>query len=1030
MNNWMVGAWRALRASAHPQLGGNANGRTQLRRGFAFEVLEPRVTLSAAGLVTTPQTYSGALDGKIVFTSGGHGIGWNGSAFATERPDYWQNSNDTADGELVEDFGNQDQMSIYADDLLRAGATVVPMRPVGHQLNEVVLDNDSPGVTFSGAWSNSTSTTYYDEDYGAVADTIPYKFANTTTGAATATATYTPNIPAAGEYPVYTWVKWDTDRTLQTYLVNHTGGTTMVKVDHSIVGSGWVYLGTYHFNAGSSLAEGSVQIINTAPTAGNVVIADAIRFGNGMGDYVETGAPGVSGAPREDEDSFDWIARSIGVGKTLTQVIGSDTNVSAPSDFAEYMYHGPFGQAVYIGFHSNGSTGNVSTATSRGAVGLYDNSVASRTPNQIDLATMMANQINGDMQSLNGSFQYDWTSTPGTTDSHINFGEIDLGANAEMDATIDEVAYHDNLQDNALLRDPKVRDQIARSVLQGTVQYFATYGNSGTPNVSLPTAPTNVSAVSNANGSVTISWAAPSTANGSVNPDPATGYKVYASTDGYGFDGGTVVAGGGTTSVTLTGYDPAQPYYFKVAATNAGGESAASEVVTVLPSGGVRQVLIVDGFDRTGVTEDFQYPYTQAGYATPDADGFTDRVWPTFNNSRNYVIQVASAIRSAAPGIHFASTSNEAVISGAIRLSDYSTVIWILGDESTADHTFDTTEQTLVTNFLNGGGNLFVSGSEIGWDLDAQNNGRSFYENTLKGNYVADDAGTYTVSGAAAGIFNGIANFDFSQGNAFSQLDGQLFNVATPDVIAPQAGATSALTYVAGTGGTAGIQVAPTGGKGGIVMFGFPFETIRSATTRSTIVDRVFDFFNIAPPNADLNRNGAVDAADYVLWRKTKNTTVPASTAGDADGNGKVNSTDYQVWRSQFGASSGAGSGASLRDTLAASTPATAHGFATRDSSGATSAAAFATRAVGTFSERSEPAFVVQPESATSSLGSNGNELLDLLAASNAGSQLESPGVGDVWEKSSSAEGPDSQSFGSGFSEEIGGSIDGISTEI
>jgi N-acetylmuramoyl-L-alanine amidase len=76
---------------------------------------------------------------------------------------------------------------------------------------------------------------------------------------------------------------------------------------------------------------------------------------------------------------------------------------------------------------------------------------------------MLADQIRLDMQSLNGSFEYNWTTDTTNTDSHIDFGEINLGTNAEMDATIIEVAYHDNLQDNALLRDPKVRDQIARN---------------------------------------------------------------------------------------------------------------------------------------------------------------------------------------------------------------------------------------------------------------------------------------------------------------------------------------------------------------------------------------------------------------------------------------------------------------------------------------------------------------------------------------------------------------------------------------
>ncbi len=930
MGNWVVRAKRVLQNRSLSLAGRNASDRRNYyRRQFAFETLEPRLTLSVApGLVATPQTYSGALDGKIVFTSGGHGIGWNGSAFATERPDYWQSGGDTSDGDLVEDFGNQDQMSLYADYLLRAGATVVPMRPVGRQLNEVVLDNDSPDVTFTGNWSNSVNTRFYDEDYGTTVDAIPYKYAGTNTDEVTATAIYTPNIPAAGFYPVYTWVHWGTDRTVQTYTINHTGGSTEVQVDHSLVGDGWVYLGTYHFDAGKSADEGSVAINNQAPVNGKVVIADAIRFGNGMGDYVTSGAPSITGHPREDEKSYHWIARSIGQGATITGILGSDTNVSAPSDFAEYMYHGSFGGALYIGFHSNGGTGAPSSS-GRGARGLYANSASQRTPNQVALATLMGDQVNQDFQNLNGVFEYDWTTGTTNTDSHINFGEINLGTNAEMDATIVEVAFHDNLQDNALLRDPKVRDQIARSVYQGTVQYFATYGNPVVANISLPTAPTYVSAVSNASGQVTISWLPGPTSPASVNGDPATSFIVYASVDGYGFDGGTFVAGGGTTSVTLADYDPNSPYYFKVAATNAGGESEASEVATVLPSGGSKQVLIVNGFDRFDRTQDFEYPYTQDGYSTPDPDGFTNRVWPTYNNSHNYVIQVASAIQAAKPGVHFDSTSNEAVISGAVNLNDYDSVIWILGDESSADHSFDATEQSKVASFINSGGNLFVSGSEIGWDLDHLNNGRTFYENTLKANYVADDANTYAVTANVGGIFAGMSGFAFSDGSSFSQLDGQMFNVEYPDVIAPQAGAVASLTYSGGSGGTAAIQAQGTGGSGSIVLFGFPFETITNVTRQQEAIGRILDFFGVAAqPNADFNSDSHVDAADYVMWRKYNGLTSGATQSqGDANGDGMVNGADYDIWRAQFGTSPGIGSGSLSSDASAVNPASTLTGL-------------------------------------------------------------------------------------------------------
>ena len=51
-------------------------------------------------------------------------------------------------------------------------------------------------------------------------------------------------------------------------------------------------------------------------------------------------------------------------------------------------------------------------------------------------------------------------------------------------------------------------------------------------------------------------------------------------------------------------------------------------------------------------------------------------------------------------------------------MNDYLIVDYILGEESTADETYSSTEQTLISNYLKQGGRLFVSGAEIAWDLD------------------------------------------------------------------------------------------------------------------------------------------------------------------------------------------------------------------------------------------------------------------------------------------------------------------------
>jgi hypothetical protein len=53
----------------------------------------------------------------------------------------------------------------------------------------------------------------------------------------------------------------------------------------------------------------------------------------------------------------------------------------------------------------------------------------------------------------------------------------------------------------------------------------------------------------------------------------------------------------------------------------------------------------------------------------------------------------------------------------------------------------------------------------------------------------------------------------------------------------------------------------------------------------------------------DYNKNGQVDAADYVLWRNALGQTglAPFSSA-DGNGDGTVDDTDYGVWRANFGA--------------------------------------------------------------------------------------------------------------------------------
>ena len=72
-----------------------------------------------------------------------------------------------------------------------------------------------------------------------------------------------------------------------------------------------------------------------------------------------------------------------------------------------------------------------------------------------------------------------------------------------------------------------------------------------------------------------------------------------------------------------------------------------------------------------------------------------------------------------------------------------------------------------------------------------------------------------------------------------------------------------------------------------------------------------FPWSNSAGLPGDYNRDGAVDAADYVIWRKSNGQTG-WGLAADSDLNGRIDGADLDFWMSRFGLASGSGSAATI----------------------------------------------------------------------------------------------------------------------
>lgn len=142
----------------------------------------------------------------------------------------------------------------------------------------------------------------------------------------------------------------------------------------------------------------------------------------------------------------------------------------------------------------------------------------------------------------------------------------------------------------------------------------------------------------------------------------------------------------------------------------------------------------VDGAEPSDV-----YGATGAGWLVVDGfDRVLDGSWTA--PSHDFASRLGRAL-----GAPFATACDEAVARGDVDLSDYDGVLWLLGDESTNDVPLSDAAADALLAYVDGGGPVIVSGSELGYadpSLLA----------ALGGRYVADDAASDTAGGYRFGV--------------------------------------------------------------------------------------------------------------------------------------------------------------------------------------------------------------------------------------------------------------------------------------
>ena len=103
------------------------------------------------------------------------------------------------------------------------------------------------------------------------------------------------------------------------------------------------------------------------------------------------------------------------------------------------------------------------------------------------------------------------------------------------------------------------------------------------------------------------------------------------------------------------------------------------------------------------------------------------------------------------------------------------------------------------------------------------------------------------------------------------------------------------------------IDVHPVG-PGFRVLLNQTSATAATGTLLDTRAAIRFEFDVVSEPG-DYNRDGAVDAADYVVWRKSLGQSGPG-LAADGNNDSLIDAGDYDVWRANFGTIFATGNGA------------------------------------------------------------------------------------------------------------------------
>lgn len=801
--------------------------------------------------------------------------------------------------QTVEDLYTQSYVLPFLVPMLEnAGANVLLPRERDLNRQEYIIDNDEasgytetvgqkPWEAGSGMGFAHKQTIYRDFQNPFLDGT--FRQAETQTKGTESVAEWKTIIRDRGEYAVY--VSYKTVRKSSRdalYTVHHAGGETHFRINQQMMGGTWVYLGTFLFSEGQTAR---VTLSNISQKAGQIVTADAVKIGGGMGNIERAGL--LSGYPRFTEGSRYWLQWAGAPDSVYSMKHGqddyTDDYVSRPR-WVNWMAGGsaalPKRKGLNVpidlsmAFHSDAGLtkddGIIGTLLIHKTIVEGRDTYANGASRYLaaELADLVQTQIVNDVRAQCAP---EW-SRRGKWNSSYAEARV-----PEVPAILLELLSHQNFADMRYGLDPRFRFIASRAIYKGMLKFLCS--QRGTPYVVQPLPVSNMRVGLSEGNTATLEWQ-PVTDSLESTATPHS-YMVYTRIDGAGWDNGQLV----TEPSYKATLQPGHIYSWKVAAVNDGGCSFDSEILSAglpaEPRKDMGTVLVINGFDRVSAPADFDIslqngmqlagfrddydhgvPYLRdisyigqqkefrrsIPWMDDDASGFgdsyadqEDRV--IAGNTFDYPFVHGQALMAL--GCSFTSCSNEAVEQGQVALSDYPMVDLILGKQCQTKmgngktfplqfKTFTPAMQQQLTQYLQQhGGRFFTSGAYVGTDLWDNplvlptDSDKKFAQEVLKFKWRANQAAK------SGGIKQVRSAFAAAGGhyNYSDTLNAECYIVESPDAIEPAS--SEAHTVFRYAQNNLSAAVGYKGEKYSTFIMGVPFEAITETQKRQELMQTI-----------------------------------------------------------------------------------------------------------------------------------------------------------------------------------------------